>query len=103
MCKFKLYLTCPLVWKKQRQLDSRDKCSSFLQQLQCVYKKQNIYITMPILESNQTPVNLLGRDALFKLGLHIWCSPEGVYIGTIGIKTQMMAVEPKANVYWIGL
>ncbi len=57
---------------------------------------------MPILVSNQTPVNLLGRDALCKLGLQMWCSPEGVYIDTIWIETQMMVVEPKANVYWIG-
>ncbi len=66
---------------------------------------------MPILVSNQTPVNLLGRDALCKLcpegvyielGLQIWCSSEGVYIDTIGIETQMMVVESKANVYWIG-
>ncbi len=42
------------------------------------------------------------RDALFKLDLQIWCSPEGVYTDTIGIETQMMVVEPKANVYWIG-
>ncbi len=57
---------------------------------------------MPILVSNQTPVNLLGRDALCKIGLQIWCSPDGVYIDTMGIVTQMMVLEPKANVYWIG-
>ncbi len=58
---------------------------------------------MPILVSNQTPVNLLGRDVLCKLGLQIWCSPEGVSIDTeIGIEMQIMVVEPKANVYWIG-
>ncbi len=67
----------------------------------CLQTK-NKSVTMPILVSNQTPDNLLGRDALCKLGLQIWCSPEGVYIDTIGIETQMMVVEPKANVYWIG-
>lgn len=36
-------------------------------------------ITMPILVSNQTPINLLGRDALRKLGLQIRCSTEGIY------------------------
>ncbi len=53
---------------------------------------ENKSVTMPILVSNQTPVNLLGRDALCKMGLQIWCSPDGVYIDTIGI----------TNVYWIG-
>ncbi len=67
----------------------------------CLQMK-NKSVTMPILVSNQTPVNLLGRDALCKMGLHILCSPEGVYIDTIGIEMQMMVVEPKANVYWIG-
>ncbi len=67
----------------------------------CLQTK-NKSVTMPILVSNQTPVNLLGRDAICKLGLQIWCSPEGVYIDTIGIETQIMVVEPKVNVYWIG-
>ncbi len=67
----------------------------------CLQTK-NKSVTMPILVSNQTPDNLLGRYSLCKLGLQIWCSPEGVYIDTIGIETQMMVVEPKANVYWIG-
>ncbi len=67
----------------------------------CLQTK-NKSVTMPILVSNQTPVNLLGRDALCKLGLQIWCSPEGVYKDTIGIETQMMVVEPKAKIYWIG-
>jgi len=67
----------------------------------CLQTK-NKSITMPILVSNQTPVNLLGRDALCKMGLQIWCSPDGVYIDTMGIETQMMVLEPKANVYWIG-
>ncbi len=44
-----------------------------------------------------------GSYALCKLGLQIWCSSEGVYRDTIGVETQMMVVEPKANVYWIGL
>ncbi len=63
----------------------------------CLQKKKN-YITMPILESNQTPVNLLGRDALFKLGLDIWCSPEGV--GRQGQKgrQQMVRVERTVQV-----
>lgn len=67
----------------------------------CLQTK-NKSVTLPVLVSNQTPVNLLGRDTLCKLGLQIWCSPEGVYIDLQGIRTQMMISEPKANVYWIG-
>ncbi len=63
---------------------------------------ENKRVTMPILVSNQTPVNLLGRDAFCKMGLQIWCSPDGVYIDTMGIETQIMVLKPKANVYWIG-
>ena len=59
-------------------------------------------ITMPILISNQSLINLLGRDALCKLGLQIRCSTEGIYIDAIGTETQMVVAEPKANVYWIG-
>lgn len=59
-------------------------------------------ITMPILISNQTPINLLGRDALCKLGLQIRCSTEGIYIAAIGKETQMVIAEPNANVYWTG-
>ncbi len=67
----------------------------------CLQTK-NKSITMPILVSNQTPVNLLGRYALCKMGLQILCSPDGVYIDTMGIETQMIVLEPKENVYWIG-
>ncbi len=68
--------------------------------LVCLQTK-NESITMPIL-SKQTPVNLLGRNALCKMGSQIWCSPDGVYIDAIGIETQMMVLAIKANVYWIG-
>ncbi len=67
----------------------------------CLQTK-NKSVTMPILVSNQTPVNLLRRDFLCKMGLQIWCSPDGVYIDTMGIETQRMVLEPKANVYWMG-
>lgn len=40
-------------------------------------------ITLPILVSEQTPVNLLGRDALSKLGIQNWCSPQGIYVDKI--------------------
>lgn len=67
----------------------------------CIQAK-NKSVTIPVLVSNQTPVNVLGRDALRKLGLQIWCSPEGVYTDLQGIGKQMMVYEPKANVYWMG-
>lgn len=47
--------------------------------------------TLPILVSDQTPVNLLGRDALCKLKMKMWCSPQGVYIDSSGINFQMHA------------
>lgn len=59
-------------------------------------------VTMPILISSETPVNLLGRDALCKLGLKIWCFLEGVYVDGEGVETQMLVTEAKANVFWIG-
>ncbi len=62
---------------------------------------ENKSVIMFILVSNQTPVNLLGIDALCKMGLQMWYSPDGVYIDTIGIETQIMVLETKANVYWI--
>ncbi len=68
----------------------------------CLQTK-NKSVTIPILVSNQTPVNLFGRDALCKLGLQIWCSPDGVYIDMQGLETQMIIIsEPTANVYCIG-
>lgn len=64
----------------------------------CLQTK-NQSITMPILVSNLTPINLLGRDALYKLGLQIRCCTEGIYIAAIGTETQMVIAEPNANVY----
>ncbi|XP_056592765.1 uncharacterized protein LOC130411831 [Triplophysa dalaica] len=58
-------------------------------------------VTLPILVSEQTPVNLLGRDALCKLKLQISCSPEGIYISSKGVR-QMVVTAPQANAYWIG-
>jgi hypothetical protein len=44
-------------------------------------------VTIPILVSDQTPINLLGRDALCKMGLQIKCSPDGVIIERTGLTT----------------
>ncbi len=62
-------------------------------------------IKIPILVSNETPVNLLGRDVLckFKKKIKIWCSHLGVYIGRDGLNYQMMLRNQaeKAKVYWL--
>ena len=58
---------------------------------------------LPILVSDTTPVNLIGRDALCKLGLQILCTPQGIMIETAGTASQMILSKPDtANVYWIG-
>ena len=58
---------------------------------------------LPILVSDTTPVNLIGRDALCKLGLQILCTPQGIMIEAAGTASQMILSKPDtANVYWIG-
>lgn len=54
--------------------------------------------------SIQTPINLLGRDALCKIQIQIWCSPSGVYIDKEGLDYQMMMQKraEKTKVYWLG-
>ena len=70
-------------------------------------KTKDSEIKIPVLVSEQTPVNLLGRDAICKLNLQIWCSPEGIYIDDKGIK-QMTVIgdsdlqEPQVNIFWLG-
>ena len=39
---------------------------------------ENETVTLLILVSDQTPINLLGRDALCKLNVNIFCTHEGV-------------------------
>ncbi len=102
MCKFKLCLRSLLVWKIRKDNRILGTNAANPNDSSSVSTNEKKSTTMPILVSNQTPVNLLGRDALCKMGLHIWCSPDGVYIDTMGIETQMMVLELKANVYWIG-
>ncbi|KAL2076356.1 hypothetical protein ACEWY4_028057 [Coilia grayii] len=46
---------------------------------------------MPILLSPSTPVNLLGRDALCKLGLKIECTSEGVSVGGPVVHMSLLA------------
>jgi len=64
-------------------------------------------IKIPVLISDQTPVNLLGRDAICKLKLQIWCSPEGICIDKEGLKQMIVLEGPRekglqANVFWVG-
>lgn len=61
----------------------------------------------PALVSDNTPVNLLGRDAICKLGLQIWCTLDRVYVIRQETVANQMMVRPNqlggtANVYWIG-
>ena len=60
------------------------------------------YVTIPILVSDQTPINLLGRDALCMMGLQIKCSLDGVIIERTGLQLPVMNTEGTANVYWLG-
>ncbi len=64
-------------------------------------------IRIPILVSEYTPVNLLGRDAICKLKMQIWCTPDGIYVGDkairqINVSTLQQTQEPCANIYWLG-
>lgn len=52
----------------------------------------NQTVRIPILISEGTPVNLLGRNALCKLGLQIWCTPDGVFVNKQGAAQQMAVV-----------
>lgn len=61
---------------------------------------ENMDVKIPILVSEHTPINLLGRDAPYKMDLQIWCSPDGV--DSRGIKMQMIISQPNANVHWLG-
>ena len=48
---------------------------------------------LPILVSDTTPVNLIGRDALCNLGLQILCTPQGIMIETIGTASQNDSIK----------
>ncbi|KAL2076935.1 hypothetical protein ACEWY4_016158 [Coilia grayii] len=56
--------------------------------------------TMPILVSDHTPMNLLGRDIMCQLGVQIDCTPRGLTLVTIA--AQMVQVVGAKQVYWIG-
>ncbi len=60
-------------------------------------------IRIPILVSEHTPVNLLGRDAICKLKMQIWCTPDGIYVDDkairqMNVSTLQQTQEPCANV-----
>ncbi|CAL9683188.1 unnamed protein product [Knipowitschia caucasica] len=57
-------------------------------------------IELPVLISEQTPINLLGRDALCKLNCAILCSPDGVIVEA---SHYQMTLNPEEEVvYWLG-
>ncbi len=64
-------------------------------------------IRIPILVSEHTPVNLLGRDAICKLKMQIWCTPDRIYVDDrafrqMNVSTLQQTQEPCANIYWLG-
>ena len=64
----------------------------------------NSKTTIPILVSQQTPISLLGRDALCRLNCVIKCMPDGcqVEVPEDMIYQSLMFVEAEELVYWIG-
>lgn len=63
----------------------------------------NKMVRIPILVSEQTMLNLLGSDALCKLGLQIWCTLDGVCVNKFRgkKKTSMSWFVGDVNVYWV--
>ncbi len=64
-------------------------------------------IRIPVLVSEHTPVNLLGRDAICKLKMQVWCTPDGIYVDDrairqMNVSTLQQTQEPCANIYWLG-
>ena len=67
------------------------------------YKNQKT--TIPILVSEQTPIALLGRDALCRLKCTIRCTPDGCLVDVPSDSWQQlfMKTETEASaVFWIG-
>ena len=67
------------------------------------YKNQKI--TIPILVSDQTPIALLGRDALCRLHCTIKCTPDGCLVEVpvdIGHQLYMKTENDASSVFWIG-
>ena len=66
---------------------------------------RNRKITLPVLISNNVPLNILGRDAICALGLSIKCSPDGCQIEVLDEYATQLNVgteSPDSSVYWIG-
>lgn len=64
-------------------------------------------VKIPILIAENTPINLLGRDALCKLHLQIECSPAGISIPGLIRQMSLMTAENRTRrlrrqAYWIG-
>lgn len=54
-------------------------------------------IRIPILVLECTPVNLLGRDAIFKLKMQIWCTPDGIYVNDRAIRQMFQHYNKHKN------
>ena len=66
---------------------------------------KNLKITIPILVSEQTPIALLGRDALCRLECTIKCTPGGCLVevpNDISHQSLMTTDTEASSVFWIG-
>ena len=59
-------------------------------------------IRIPIGVSCQTPLNLLGREALCRLKIKIWCSPQGTILDKEGLEFPELTQPDTARIYWLG-
>ena len=59
-------------------------------------------IRIPIGVSCQTPFNLLGIEALCKLKIKIWCSPQGIIMDKEGLEFPELTQTDTARIYWLG-
>ena len=64
-------------------------------------------IRMPVLISDHTPINLLGRDALCRMGVQIECTPAGLSLFNQSshsiMAPQTLITSQFRQIYWLGL
>ncbi len=102
--RYASHLPCLEIYKDSRILGG-NSATSYDAPVSISLKDTEIRI--PILVSEHTPVNLLGRDAICKLKMQIWCTPDGIYVDDkairqMNVSTLQQTQEPCANIYWLG-
>src|SRR4029434_7899011 len=64
-------------------------------------------VKMPILISEKTPVNLLGRDVLCRLGVQIKCTPDGLSLtnqmSQLSMTLRSLSTPQTKHIHWIRL